>query len=210
MKGARKSQPPRVLVEWLGLENDDWAPAYPFDDPNVRNAVRDALYIEQRGLCVYCGHSLDMSLPGKTFHIEHFRPQNGPNGQPELAVEYNNLFLSCRQQGSDGSSSQTCGTLKSDWFDENEAIYPEYPICTRRFCFRLSGKIEPKVAEDIPALIMITRLGLDHPELVKDRERVLELLDNDELTVEDFWSGEKQRAESYAHVAYEHVGETLP
>jgi len=57
---------------------------------------------------------------------------------------------------------------------------------------------------------MIDLLGLDHPELIADRAATLALLDSDELSVEDFWDGENYRAESFGHVAFEHVGRVLP
>lgn len=210
MKGARKVAPPKELVDWLALENENWKPDYPFDDPVVREAVISCLHKEQRGLCVYCGRRLDMSVPGKTFHLEHFRPQRGSNGRLDLKVDHKNLYLSCGQEDPAGGSSQTCGTRKSDWFDENGHIEPEYPVCTNRFNFLRSGRIEPKTDGDEPANTMIEKLGLDHPELVKDREAVLALLDSEEIDVEDFWDSSSQQAESFGHVAYGHVGCVLP
>jgi len=210
LKGARKVEPPRELVEWMELDSDDWTPTYPFNERHVRDAVISALYIEQRGLCVYCGRLLDTSVPGKSYHIEHFRPRNGPNGRADLAVNHTNLFLSCGQLDETGRRSQTCGTRKDDWFDEESHVEPAYPMCTKRFSFLRSGHIKPREVGDVSAIQMIDLLGLDHPELIADRAATLALLDSDELSVEDFWDGENYRAESFGHVAFEHVGRVLP
>ena len=210
MKGARKLDPPQEFMDWIALENENWKPDYPIDDRCVLDAVIGCLNKEQRGLCVYCGRRLDMSSPGKSFHIEHFRPQHGPNGRPELKIHYNNLYLSCGQEGPTGGRSQTCGTRKSDWFNESDHIEPDYPECTSRFRFLLSGRIEPKIVSDQPASTMIEMLGLDHPELVKDREELLALLDSEEVDADDFWDSDSMQAQSYGHVAFSHVGDVLP
>ncbi len=210
MKGARKSQVPAELTSWLALANEDWQPSYPINEPSVRSAVINGLFVEQRGLCVYCGRGLNLSSPGKSFHIEHFRPQNGENGRPDLKVSHANLFLSCGQEDQNGKQAQTCGTRKGDWFDENNHVAPNYPDCTRRFRFLLNGRIEAVHPDDEAAREMIKQLQLDHPELIKDRETTLALLDADELELADFWDSGKQVAESFGHIAYQHSGKTLP
>lgn len=210
MKGARKQQSPRELVDWLALETDNWKPSYPFDDPAVRVAVVSSLFYEQRGLCVYCGRQLDMADPGKSFHIEHFRPQGGPNKRPDLAVLHSNLFLSCGQEDPNGKKSPTCGTRKGDWFDEREHVEPAYNDCTLRFRFLLSGGIKAEISGDAAAENMIAKLGLDHPELEKERKTTLELIDVGDLEVSDFWNATEGTAESFAHVVYQISGSTIP
>ena len=210
MNGARKNEAPVELTAWLALANKDWQPSYPFNDPSVRLAVVQTLFFEQRGLCVYCGRSLDLSAPGKSYHIEHFRPQNGANGRPDLEVSHTNLFLSCGQEDQNGNVAQTCGTRKGDWFDEINHVVPNYPDCIRRFKFLLSGRIEAAHDDDAAAREMIKQLQLDHPELIKDRETTLALLDANELNVADFWDAGKQAAESFGHIAYQHSDGTLP
>ena len=51
---------------------------------------------------------------------------------------------------------------------------------------------------------------VNHPELVKDRETTLALLDADKLDLADFWDVGKQVAESFGHIAYQHCGSSLP
>lgn len=210
MKGARKAEPPHEFVSWLQQTNEDWQPRYSDLRGNERKAIITSLKNEQRGLCVYCGRQLDLSSPGDSFHIEHFRPQKGPNGRQDLQLDYNNLFLSCGHQDKHERRSQTCGTKKDDWFDEHQHIVPAYPACTTRFKFKLSGFVDPKVAGDVSAQKMIVKLGLDHPELVADRKETLAMLDNGELSTDDFWDEDKKLAESLAHVAFDRENRQVP
>lgn len=207
MKGSRKGVPPQGYTDWLAEENDDWFPTYGALSREIKVQLRDSLAREQRGLCVYCGRKLNLGAPGKTYHIEHFRPQHS---YPTEAVKYCNLFLSCGQKDKAGLPAPTCGNLKDRWFDENSHIIPNYPECTERFNFLISGKIEPATALDTAAVEMIKRLGLDHPELEKDRETVLFLIDDGQLDLNDFWDSMSGSAESYAHVAYQHFGIRMP
>lgn len=204
MKGARKAAPPKAYDDWKALENDDWKPSYPFNDGCVRDAVVESLFLAQRGLCVYCGRALDLSRPGKSFHVEHFRPQHLYKA---LEVAFENLFLSCGQDDPQGGRAQTCGTRKDKWFDELLHVEPVYPMCISVFEFKLNGDIQGITK---PASTMATVLNLNHAELVKEREQVLFLVDAGDLDVADFWDADLGIAESYAHVVFKHRGVTLP
>ncbi|MCO7737481.1 TIGR02646 family protein [Brucella intermedia] len=206
MKGSRKKGAPSELIDWLAGESEDWRPAYGDLDRVVRGALVRDLFNEQRGLCVYCGRRLDLSYPGHTFHIEHFRPRAT---YPALQVEYGNLFLSCGQRDANGDPSPTCGNVKADWFDESSHIEPIYSDCTSRFLFRLTGVVDPSVPGDSAAELMIDVLQLNHPELRKDRERILGYLDGEELELADFVR-EDGTANGYAHVAFQHCRQKIP
>jgi uncharacterized protein (TIGR02646 family) len=206
MKGARKEAPPAEFTAWLEMENDDWKPSYALLSGDVRAAVVQALHAEQRGLCLYCGCRLSMEKPGKTFHIEHFRPQEA---YPELSVTHSNLFLSCGQ-GESPNRSETCGTKKENWFDEAAVIEPMYAGCTSRFRFKLNGTIEALDDNDHSAKEWISRLNLNHAELSKERETLLAKLDADELDLEDLWDANTSQASSFAHVAHQYLGQVLP
>lgn len=206
MKGARKGAPPAGYVEWLGAASDDWQPSYPFPR-DVKTSIVETLRREQRGLCVYCGCRLDMRRQGKTFHIEHFRPQHA---YPAEAVAHLNLFLSCGQEDAGGKLSETCGTKKDQWFDEVLAIEPQYVACTARFRFKLNGSVEPLDPTDNAAKEWIARLNLNHPELAKERETLLATIDEEKLELVDLWDESSSLAEGFAHVAYQYFGEVLP
>jgi uncharacterized protein (TIGR02646 family) len=186
--------------------NDDWQPTYSALTRIVKETIRDSLFAEQRGLCVYCGRQIDLTYSGRTYHIEHFRPQTTYS---DLQLEYNNLFLSCGQKDGNGNPSPICGNRKDSWFDEDAHIEPTYAGCTSRFFFKRNGEVVPAADGDVSAITMIEVLGLNHPELKKDREKVLADIDSNLLDLTDFVN-EDGIAESYAHIAYQHLGSVIP
>jgi uncharacterized protein (TIGR02646 family) len=207
MKGSRKGEAPDELLEWLSKESEDWKPSYPFDSKVVRRAVISQLITEQRGLCVYCGRRLKLSRPGETFHLEHFWPQSD---FPTKAVCYDNLFVSCGLKDTNNCPADTCGDRKANWFDNDHSIFPSYPACIQRFRFRLDGSVVPSSENDISAKNMISHLNLNHEELKKDRKDVLSLIDSGSVDVDDYWISDEEGADSYAHVAFYHLGRILP
>ncbi len=206
MRGSHAKAVPRALAEWLAMASADWSPSYPFPG-DVRQAVVEALHEAQRGLCVYCGRRLDMRQPGKSYHIEHFRPQAR---YPGLSTDFANLFLSCGQETREGNPAETCGTAKGDGFDENRHVEPDYPACTDRFRFLLSGEIVPQPSGDEAAEAMIALLNLNHRELKKDREDLLDRIDGGSLDISDFIDPGGGPAQSYAHVVCRHLGAAIP
>ena len=205
MRGSHEKRTPPTLTEWLARKNPCWQPEYPFPG-DVRQSVTDVLRKAQRGLCVYCGRRLDPDRPGR-FHIEHFRPRSL---YPVFSVDLANLFLSCGPEEEAGTPSETCGHVKGDWFDEARSIEPEYPLCTHRFRFLLSGKIAPRSGDDAAAGTMIELLNLNHRELRKDRGDILDLVDGGCLDISDFVDPVTGEAESYAHVVCEYLGKVIP
>ncbi|WP_165215470.1 retron system putative HNH endonuclease [Affinirhizobium pseudoryzae] len=209
MKGSRKTEVPSEFMNWLGLSDgtENWKPTYEGMPGALKDVIRAAMFKEQRGLCVYCGRKLNLSRPGRSYHIEHFRPQHVYTKQD---VDYSNLFLSCGQEDEKGLPAPTCGTVKAGWFDEDKHIYPEYPNCTSRFRFLLNGNIVAARKSDIAAEEMIARLGLDHPELKKDREDILFDIDAGSVTTDEYWDGATKTAESYAHMVFQYAGREMP
>lgn len=206
MRGSHDKDFPVEYLDWIGLANENWNPSYPFDSRMVRDAVINSLFHAQRGLCVYCGRLLDLTHPGKTFHIEHFRPQSRYKAD---AVKLDNLFLSCGQDDKTGARSQTCGTKKDEWFNDLCHIAPIYPDCVSHFHFTLNGEVVAATGSTA-ADLMIGELNLNHKELVKDREQLLYLIDDGALDSGDFYSPITGLAASYAHVAFKHLGDIIP
>lgn len=206
MRGSHAKTAPRALTVWLARKSADWQPSYPFP-ADIRQPVVDGLMDAQRGLCVYCGRNLDMSHPGKSFHIEHFRPRSG---YPNLETDFANLFLSCGPESDSGNPSQICGNAKAGRFDEAACIEPDYPACTNRFSFLLTGEIAPDAEDDAPAAAMIDLLNLNHPELRTDRRDFLYLLDKEELDLSDFLASAGGSAPRYAHMVYRRFGAVMP
>lgn len=205
MRGSHDKRMPPELAGWLALESPDWQPAYPFPN-DIRQSVVDALWEAQRGLCVYCGRRLHANRPGR-FHIEHFRPRSA---YADLAVDLTNLFLSCGPEAEAGKTSETCGNAKGDRFDEADCIEPDYPACIGRFRFLLTGEVAPRSDDDAAAGTMIQLLNLNHRELRKDREDILDRIDGGSLDLSDFVDPVSMEAQSYAHVVCERFGTVIP
>ena len=205
MRGSHAKATPRALADWLALANPDWQPSYPFP-PDIRQPVAEALLNAQRSLCVYCGRQLDLDHPRKS-HIEHFRPQSA---YPGLATDLGNLFLSCGPEVEPGKPSATCGNAKGDRFDEASCIEPDYPACTSRFRFLLTGQVAPATESDVAARTMIETLNLNHRELSKDRQDILDRIDGGNLDLSDFVDPQGGPAQSYAHVVCQHLGDLIP
>ena len=89
-------------------------------------------------------------------------------------------------------------------------IEPEYPACTRHFRFLLSGEVAPRSDDDAAAGTMIELLNLNHRELRKDREDILDRIDGGSLDLSDFFDPVTREAESYAHVVCERLGTVIP
>ncbi len=205
MRGSHDKTVPATLQDWLALENSDWQPSYPLPN-DIRTDVVEALRAAQRGLRVYCGRRLHPGRRG-SFPIEHFRPQSA---YPALSVDLANLFLSCGPETETGKPSATCGDAKGNRFDEAEGIEPDYPACTRRFRFLLTGKVVPRSEDDAAAKATIDLLNLNHRELAKDREDILEGIDGGSFDLSDFVDPAGGEARSYAHVACERFGTVIP
>ena len=153
---------------------------------------------------------IEFFSPWKVVPHRAFRPRSL---YPQFETDLDNLYLSCGHETDSGHRTQTCGTAKNDWFDENRFIEPEYPECTNRFRFSLTGTIAPDAREDVAADTMIEKLNLNHPELVRDRKEILfflEELDAETFTLADLIDNESGIAESYAHMVCLVLGEIVP
>ena len=206
MRGSHEKFSPPEFDEWRALECDDWKPNYDLLPGGVKQSICEALYNAQRSLCVYCGRKLKPDEYEQT-HIEHFRPRST---YPDCDTDLGNLFLSCGPKDEKNRISETCGKAKDNWFDENNAVEPDYPLCTRRFRFLLSGKVVPASENDDAARTMIQKLNLNHSEYKKDREDILYTVHSENLGLADFLDSQNGRAESYAHVVGEHLCEVIP
>ena len=166
MRGSCKGPEPKTLRDWKnGQHSAGHTPRYDqFPNPQ-KGMLAHALYLEQTGQCVYCGRRVRLVKPSevKQYHIEHFRPQKKYRS---LELEYLNLFLSCGNERKSGTGS-TCGAYKGNWFDENCHISPCPDTCSKRFFYRVSGKIHGDGSPEANKMIDI--LNLNDPELVEER-----------------------------------------
>ena len=172
MRGSAKGVEPAALRDWKAAQRaTGLEPVYGDLQQPQRGAVVSALFAEQTGQCVYCGRAISPSLRDR--HVEHFRPRSK---YPDLQLDHANLFLSCGPDGEDGPR-QTCGRHKDDWFDEDCHVPPAPESCAERFRFRSSGRI---VGDGTPeAHRMIGVLNLNHPELMAERQDLIDDLERE-------------------------------
>ena len=109
MRGSAKGDEPKALTSW---KKDQWAalvkPRYGDLSGDPQHATKKALFAEQTGQCVYCGRAIDLEERNR-YHIEHFRPRSLYPGDQ---LVYENLFLSCGPQQSQGGLNQHAATGK--------------------------------------------------------------------------------------------------
>lgn len=166
MKFIVKQEEPKAFADWKAMANADWQPTYRGLRGNVKKTVKEALMVEQGGLCCYC----ERRLTDNDSHIEHFMPQSDPVMDP---LDFTNMLCSCQDQLKKGVPRH-CGNLKDNWFDDALLISPIDPSCESRFAFTGDGKINPELSTDIAASETITRLGLDIPKLNALRASAIE------------------------------------
>ena len=79
-----------------------------------KQKLRVVMYREQRSLCIYCERPIGEGYPAP--RIDHWRPLSG---EPELALHWDNLYLSC-------PAAETCDSAKQDralrWDDTDPHI----------------------------------------------------------------------------------------
>ena len=203
MRGSTKGDEPPELRDWKAEQRRNGIePEYRNLQQPERGATEKSLFAEQTGQCVYCGRGISLDRK-QHYHIEHFRPRS-QRKYPELQLDYMNLFLSCGPEGDHGARN-TCGHHKGDWFEEGCHIPPVPEACAERFRFRSSGRIAGDGSPEADKMITT----LNHPELVTERQVMIEALDHDlndgalpELLVEDFLDTDPHGARpSFANVA---------
>ena len=175
MRGSAKGDEPPELRDWKAAQRrNGLEPEYRNLQQPERGATEKSLFAEQTGQCVYCGREISLNR-NQRCHIEHFRPRS-KRKYPELQLDYTNLFLSCGPEGDHGARN-SCGHHKGDWFEEDCHIPPAPEACAERFRFRSSGRIAGGGSSEADK--MIATLNLNHPELVTERQVMIEALDRD-------------------------------
>lgn len=169
MKHIQKGKEPEFFRKWKEGESPDWNPDWAaFDGAGeVKRNLMEHLIEEQGGICCYCNRE----LRDNDFHIEHFRPKDG-NRYPELALDYDNLLISCQRQ-LQPREPRHCGMKKDNWFEEGVMVSPLDQDCETRFEYLADGRI-CAAGNDSGADKTIKRLGLDIDKLRELRKAAFE------------------------------------
>ena len=175
MRGSAKGEEPEVLRDWkAGQRAACIEPLYSDLSAVARQAMKQAMFIEQTGQCVYCGRGIDLKEVNR-HHIEHFRPRAL---YLDCELAFGNLFLSCGPQLSQAGAQPTCGNEKKAWFDEDCNVSPApEEACQRRFLFSSDGRIRGDGSPEPDRMIDV--LNLNHLELVAERSALIEELDGE-------------------------------
>lgn len=183
MKYIQKTPEPEEFAKWIKdkpkkYQSKDWKKL----NPLPKNALHEALLKEQGCICCYC----ECALTKNNSHIEHFVPKKGPNADPNLTFEYQNLLCSC--DGNAGHPENKglthCGNRKDYWFDAALMVSPLDKDCANYFRYTIAGKILP--TEDFEkqqaAEETINHCNLNHPILKKMRHEALKRIALQSLT----------------------------
>lgn len=149
--------------------------------------LKHQMYLEQGGICCYCGLKIFESDEGRRMAVEHVIPKDSHR---ELVGEYKNLLLSCTNEDDDAtlmgvapndSSLRHCDTSKSNNVLNNSPLLRD---CETLFLYDSVGKVlgaDQSVEEDIQTL------GLNCDFLVSRRKEALNILfdDDDNLISEE-------------------------
>ncbi len=176
MRRVIKGTEPLAFADWKGKANAEWQPSYGALQNPEKRALHDALLIEQKGTCCYCGRVIGR----KDSHIEHFRPQEA---RIDLALDYANLHASCIRETEPGAPLH-CGHAKGSDYDDEKAISPLEEDCEQRFIYSSKdGAIFPAAKDDEAAKYMIALLKLDIAFLCDRRaEALMSAFDDDFVT----------------------------
>jgi len=108
MRWIRKNAPLRELLVYAEVENA----GFKVMDTEIKDALRQALFDEQFGVCAYCQQKLKINRT----KIEHHCEQSicdGENGTQDRRLDYTNLLLVCLGKG--GMKNELhCDTSKAE------------------------------------------------------------------------------------------------
>lgn len=167
MRAISPRPEPVSFTNWRAASQNDINYGYDLIPGDLRAEIKDALIVEQRGLCAYTGLRLDASRS----HIEHLLPQaHCLDGED---VEYRNM-VACYPAPT--QPYVPFGALrKADWPSPAERhlfVSPRSADCEARFLFSIRGKISVAEADEA-AEETVRRLGLDHKRLEALRESAI-------------------------------------
>ncbi len=178
MRFITKGAEPELLREFKAMANPpDWIPTYDALPKFRKDAIKQALIKEQKGLCCYCERILDEH----DSHIEHFRPQHA---YAEYALDYNNMHCSCMAEQKKGEPLH-CGMAKKDWYDDELLISPLDHDCESHFMYHGDGRISPANPNDKAAAETIKHLRLDDSGLIAERKVVIDVFLDESLDEEE-------------------------
>lgn len=115
MRWIRKNTPPHEFQVYVRAENA----TYDDMDKEPADALRQALFDEQFGVCAYCQKKIKINKTKIEHHCER-SICNGENGTIDRRLDYTNLLLVCLGKGGEDNELH-CDTCKAT-FDTNSGL----------------------------------------------------------------------------------------
>ncbi|MBF0340875.1 MAG: TIGR02646 family protein [Magnetococcales bacterium] len=200
MKRIEKGVEPSGLALFrAGQPDATWDEFKLYDKGNCYRALVQYLYMKQQGLCAYCEINLVLDQHGRRdYSVDHFHPKSKASDERNWALDYENLFLSCRG-GSDTiwanqedqgrylkpvKENLSCDAKKGNQILDNKILNPfEMPDQIRLFEMNLHGEVKPHPENCVRAGVdekkiqaTITELGLDCERLRRARKAMWDSL----------------------------------
>lgn len=118
MRYIKKGEEPGFMTKWKE-ERIKSGQSLAYNDFDDKKALNECLRNEQHQICCYCQQRLDHFQGEKTggSHNEHLVPENGPFGNFDKQMDYNNLFACCidsRGLKKKERAKRHCGESKED------------------------------------------------------------------------------------------------
>lgn len=175
MRHIRKHGAPRELIQWKA-DNQNSPQNLVYNGGGFpAEAIRQSLLAEQGHLCAYTLRHLktaaechkDDHSTSHSCHIEHIWPQSR---YPEQDIDYQNMVACYPPSGSRIACDY--GAQKKADFDPAQGgfVSPLHPSVESHFVYAKDGTIQGTTPE---AHSTIQILGLNHPNLVHDRESII-------------------------------------
>jgi uncharacterized protein (TIGR02646 family) len=166
MRLLQKASEPRELAEYRSMPDAhfDRLPTF------VKNAIRQALVREQRGLCCYCMARVEptAALSDHRMKIEHLVARSV---DPDLALTWTNLLACCFGNDAKARTPKHCDTSKRD---RVLTVSPFRAEDIASLSYRENGEIQTSRAE--LAFDITSTLNLNLAELCNNRQVALRTL----------------------------------
>jgi uncharacterized protein (TIGR02646 family) len=190
MRHIKKGTPPPQYVTWFsdpfkretdldGIEHKTDR-VYQYEDLRrdkiVIEAVEQGLLQEQGFICCYTGLSLGLSVDERSFHVEHLKPQSHCDEKED--IDYFNLLAAYP------SPSTNCNfgaVARGNWYDPDLMVSPLDPSCESRFIYKKDGTVKSSDPNHKPTLATISKLKLNHDELVDLRRAAIKRFFTEDL-----------------------------
>jgi len=162
MRNITKGPEPTSLTAWRATNPRD------YNGYQDKDAIRDSLIAEQRGICCYCQSRIRPEIG--SIKIEHWASHSG---HPDLRLVYSNLLGACMGGEGKPGRDQHCDTYKGEQdLCRNPAVYSHDVEVVLRYLN--DGRITS--SNELFNEQLNSVLNLNHPFLMNSRKEVLDSL----------------------------------